>query len=202
MKNLYIFVFVLFIGHFCFAENIIPAKSRQNRADFLDPYIKEGAVGAEIGVAGGSFSYHFLLPKNPKKLFLIDPWTDAGIPRTIDQSKDALLNFQTKMYQYVAKLFEEYPNVEVVRMTSDDAVVLFEDNYFDYVYIDGEHSYRAVYCDLTNYYSKVKPGGYLIGDDYGWRGVKPAVRDFLNLYKDKCKFVDAKAGQFVIRKIR
>lgn len=110
-------------------------------------------------------------------------------------------------YAYVSEVFAPYQNVKILRKKSEDAFMLFTDNYFDYVYIDGEHSYDAVTRDLTNYFPKVKVGGYLIGDDYGWEGIAPAVQAFLKLHRNDCIFLDdpyagRTGGQFAIKKIK
>ena len=42
---------------------------------------------------------------------------------------------------------------------------LFADEAFDIVYLDGSHTYEAVYRDLTLSMRLVKPGGILCGDD-------------------------------------
>ena len=56
----------------------------------------------------------------------------------------------------------------------------------DWIYIDGDHSYEACIKDLNNAKEIVKPGGLIIGDDYGWpdakwqkKGVTKAVNEFL-----------------------
>jgi predicted O-methyltransferase YrrM len=65
---------------------------------------------------------------------------------------------------------------------------LFSDEYFDFIYIDGNHSYDAVKDDLTKWYPKLKKGGLIAGDDYSKLaeeklfnynfGVKRAVDEF------------------------
>jgi cephalosporin hydroxylase len=62
-----------------------------------------------------------------------------------------------------------------------EAAAEFADEYFDWIYIDGNHQYEFVLLDLESYYPKVKAGGSIVGDDYGvegwWRGgVTRAVR--------------------------
>ena len=39
---------------------------------------------------------------------------------------------------------------------SESASKKFNDDYFDYIYIDGEHSFKAVYDDLTYWFPKLK----------------------------------------------
>jgi hypothetical protein len=186
---------------------IPPTDNRTERAKFVNSLIKPGDIGAEIGVASGVFAYHVLMKQQPSKLYLIDPWqyglqSDMELDPTPE--KQVFRDFD---YKNVVDLFKPYPNIEVIRMKSEDAVVLFTDDYFDYVYIDGEHSYAAVTRDLNNYFSKVKVGGYLIGDDYGWTGVMDAVQDFIKSHENELLFGDdpyagRTGGQFVIKRLR
>lgn len=46
----------------------------------------------------------------------------------------------------------------------------------DYLYIDADHSYDAVRADLAAWVPHVKPGGLILGDDYG-SGLYPGVQD-------------------------
>jgi predicted O-methyltransferase YrrM len=75
----------------------------------------------------------------------------------------------------------------VHRARSVDAASSFPDAYFDWIYIDGDHSYEGVTADLAAWRSKVKPGGCISGDDYmtggAWFGdsVKRAVDEFVAL---------------------
>lgn len=50
--------------------------------------------------------------------------------------------------------------------TKDYVISTFSDSYFDFVYIDGDHSYAGAKADLRNYYAKVKRGGVIAGHDY------------------------------------
>jgi predicted O-methyltransferase YrrM len=56
---------------------------------------------------------------------------------------------------------------------------LYEDEYFDIVYIDGAHDYDSVKNDIQSWLPKVKPGGFICGDDYctSWPGVYEAVNE-------------------------
>ena len=70
---------------------------------------------------------------------------------------------------------------KIINESSDTAHSHFIDNSIDVVYIDSNHSYDFVYNDITQYYKKIKPGGFLTGHDYNnaWPGVKQAVNIFL-----------------------
>ena len=54
----------------------------------------------------------------------------------------------------------------------------------DILFIDGDHSYQGVINDFSLYHNLVKPGGYVIFDDYNdyehSPEVKPAVNDLVN----------------------
>ncbi len=195
-------LFLLFV---CSTGFAVPANDgRIERAQCISSFLRPGAIGAEIGVENGIFSYYVLLPKTPEKLYLIDPW-QYGLGYSDGVTYFDGQEARDLRYQQVVECFAPYKNVEVLRMKSHDAAALFPDGYFDYVYIDGEHSYLGVWSDLTDYYPKVKPGGLIMGDDYGWTGVAPAVQDFVNLHAGECLFINdpyQSAGQYVIRKLK
>ncbi|MFT4176284.1 MAG: class I SAM-dependent methyltransferase [Luteolibacter sp.] len=48
----------------------------------------------------------------------------------------------------------------------------------DLIYIDGSHEEDDVYQDLTSYWDLLRPGGILLGDDWGWDGVRMAAERF------------------------
>lgn len=79
----------------------------------------------------------------------------------------------------------------------------FDDGYFDWVYIDGNHHYDFVKEDLELSRTKVKEGGIIAGDDYWWgkhegQPVKRAVEEFVteNGLRDRLEVV---GSQYVIR---
>ena len=51
---------------------------------------------------------------------------------------------------------------KLFRMTFDDAIDLFEDASFDFIYIDGDHSTKAVMEDFLLVLPLVKKGGNCI----------------------------------------
>jgi hypothetical protein len=190
----------------CFA-GAPPDDGRVQRAQYVSSLIKPGDIGAEIGVCYGVFAYHVLLKRNPSKLYLIDPW-EYGLQADMELNPTAeKQSVKDAQYYAVCDYFSPYDCVEIIRLKSEDAVSLFENDYFNYVYIDGEHSYAAVTRDLENYFPKVKVNGYLIGDDYGWTGIMPAVQDFLKRHQEECLFLEDPylgntGGQFAIQRLQ
>ncbi len=78
-------------------------------------------------------------------------------------------------------------NIEIIRKSSLSAFILINDNSLDFVFIDGDHSYKAVKEDISLWVTKVKNSGFFIGDDYhiSSPGVIQAVDEFClkNNYK-------------------
>lgn len=68
------------------------------------------------------------------------------------------------------------------KKTSDEAVSDYADEYFDFIFIDGLHTYEQVLIDCKNFYSKVKVGGIFAGHDYNTiYDVRRAVDEFAKL---------------------
>ena len=123
-----------------------------SRVDFFR-MLKDGGVGGEIGVANGDFSQVMLDKSKPKKIHLIDRW-------------DMPSNDGPGRHKRVVKKFDNNPCVEIHKLQSDEAVKLFPDQYFDWLYIDGAHRYPNVLSDLQLYHSKVKDDGFVFCHDF------------------------------------
>ena len=63
-------------------------------------------------------------------------------------------------------------------MPSLDAAKKFKNGSIDFLFIDGDHSYKAVKADLKAWYPKVKKGGVMCGHDYPQLGVQKAINEF------------------------
>jgi hypothetical protein len=181
--------------------------SKHPRGPILNNMPKEG-IGIEIGVWQGGFSDLLLHWTQPKEMHLVDPFEtvhdddhEGAFYHGDDQNMD-------QAYIFVRSRFaREIADGRVIlwRAKSQDIADQFEDNYFDWIYIDGDHSYEAVKRDLDLYLPKLKPGGWLVGDDYGavhewWGdGIMRAVMD--TLAENENIALDAViGGQFVIFK--
>lgn len=89
-----------------------------------------------------------------------------------------------------------YEYFNFIQYDSKYSHVLYTDNSLDFIFIDGDHSFKGCYEDLINFYPKVKKGKLLAGHDYtkkGQPGVVMAVDSFrksmrLDLYVYTNKF--------------
>ena len=145
--------------------------------------------GVEVGVWRGNYSRIILDKWNGKKLWLIDCWEQQDF--TIYQ--DALNANHTNQYLNVCLTLEKFQHswdrVGLLKLFSEQAVKLFEDESLDFVYIDANH-HTGVQKDLEIWYPKVKPGGIFAGHDY-IDGVGPGNNPVLvksvvdNFFSDK-----------------
>lgn len=152
----------------------------------------------------GEFSKRILSVVKPERLHLIDPWIKGeGLFGNQAVSEQAVVDAR---YARVREQFAEEiatDQVRIHRNLSDEISDEFEDSYFDWIYIDGNHLYEYVKQDLELYYPKVKDGGYLTGDDYGiegwWEnGIQKAVDEFVSQSPEL--ILEVKGTQFIIRK--
>jgi len=67
--------------------------------------------------------------------------------------------------EFTQRLESVKDHYKLNRMTSNDAVKLYEDGSIDFLLIDGDHSYQGVYDDIVNYLPKMRSGGLIVGDD-------------------------------------
>lgn len=176
--------------------------------EWLLKRLPKRAVCAEIGVYQGRFSELILRIARPRKLHLIDPWKYETDP-SYDGNFMGGLKGQSQarmdaMYETVVKVFKS-KRVDVHRAASAACSSLFPDNYFDWIYIDGNHQYQFVKQDLKLYFPKVKSGGFVAGDDYDrgpnhWSkdGVKRAVDEFVD--NGLCQKIVIDKHQFLLKK--
>lgn len=187
-------------------------ENSESSRDFLLQKMPKRSICAEIGVNKGDFSERILEIVQPKKLHLIDPWKleqsevyDESYygKKTVEDQ-----NAMDKRFKDVMNRFEkEIKNNQIVidRGYSETILQDFQNGYFDWIYVDGNHLYEFVKKDLELCYLKVKTSGYITGDDYnegGWweGGVKKAVDEFISNNK-KIKLIEIKANQFILQKL-
>jgi hypothetical protein len=126
-------------------------------------------IGIELGVAEGIFAERIFSSGKFKHLFGVDMYVD---------------HHNTEEYKAVLKKIGLLSNYKLLRMSFTEAYDLFEDNFFDFVYVDGyagngEEGGTTIFTWLR----KVKLGGVLAGDDYdlkNWPLVVQAVNELCN----------------------
>jgi len=181
-------------------------KQRRNKI-FLLKMMSKNSVCAEIGVFLGDFSAQILKYVEPKQLYLIDPWNnnEGMLKKKITTPTLWTQDIRDKQYQLVKKKFDNNPCIIIVREKSEIFLESLEDNFLDWVYIDGDHSTEAVLKDLKLSLKKVKSGGYITGDDISfdedakntYKAVGKAVTSFLNAAP--VELILIKNNQYIIK---
>lgn len=135
---------------------------------------KENIIGLEIGVCLGENIVR-LMEKCPHILFMdgIDPY--LGYKTGGIELSQELMDWQFDIATYNLC---EYDNVHLHRMTSVEWSKHVLDETYDFIFIDGDHTYAAVIQDLNTWYPKLKVGGIFAGHDYDEGVVKSALEEF------------------------
>ena len=178
--------------------------ANEDRRSFLLRGLPKNAVCAEIGVWKGDFAQRILAVTQPRDLHLIDPWLymPTFTRRFYGGLEAKSQSDMERVYQGVVQRFQGLRNVHLHRATSAAAAATFDDAHFDWVYIDGDHSYDQVLHDLCAWVPKTKAGGLVAGDDVHWPGedgtkpVRRAVQDFLT--RHRVDEIMIKNNQFII----
>ena len=138
----------------------------------------------EVGVFE-SQNFRRMIESGPKIAVGVDLWMRDGNPAVNDS--DFSQGKLEEQYHYFLSIMKENPFVRLCRQYSVDAAKNFPDEYFDLIYIDGDHTYEGCKQDLEAWWPKVKRGGFFTGDDYSDRlaprtgiefGVIKAVNEF------------------------
>ncbi len=124
-------------------------------------------VGSLAGFSTKVFARHF------KKVFSIDPYSPGYDDANDKNSDDFRLRIAKDLFTV---RFVDEPHVVQYREPSATGCARFADRSLDFVYLDGSHTYDDVDLDIRSWRPKIKPGGFLAGDDYSWEGVERAVK--------------------------
>jgi spermidine synthase len=119
-----------------------------NREELLK-HMPKNATCAEIGILHCDFSQRILEITKPRRLHLVD--------------------IEERAIQIAKERFPREISSEQVHVhlgDSGDVVLSMGDNYFDWIYIDGDHSYAGVKRDLEAARRTLKLGGLIALNDY------------------------------------
>lgn len=136
-----------------------------NRIEMLGR-LPQGGIVAEIGTYQGDFARAILDIMTPEKLLLAD------VTFSLCRS-DVLADPRVERHEGLSVPFLQ---------SSADAS-------FDMIYVDADHGYDAVRADIAAAAPKVKPGGYLIFNDFA-RIIRPGF-GVLGVHQAVCEFAAA-----------
>ena len=163
---------------------------------------------AEVGVWKGEFAEAILRHSSTiREYYLIDPW--AKLP---DWNKP--WNVEPEVFEAVYSEMDERTRFasekrRILRGRTKDVSPQIPDESIDLAYIDGDHTLRGITIDLIKMWPKIKPGGFIGGDDFTaspWQHderFEPTLVCPLSVYFAEAMdapFVVLPFNQFVIRK--
>ena len=121
-------------------EQLENCKVFSSREKILEVLPKNG-ICAELGTANGVLSHQILDINKPKKLILVDLLLQKELPIEPDV-------------------------VESIEGDSVEVMNQFEDDYFDWIFIDTEHTEEQTNKELQVCKNKIKHDGYIALHDY------------------------------------
>jgi hypothetical protein len=132
-----------------------------------------GKIGAELGVQVGNFSRHLIQNSNCDRFYSIDKW--GG-----DRGHDG-----TEYTAAVNNLKEFGERSKIIRSSFHDALPMFKNEYFDFVYIDGyAHTGQEEGETISSWWRKVKSGGCFAGHDY-YKPQFPLTYEYVNKFVEE-----------------
>lgn len=157
------------------------------------------SVIAEVGVDEGEFTEELLRVVNPRKLHLIDAWAGGRYPDQLAGIVAA--RFKDQIARGV---------VEINRGFSDEVLATFPDEYFDWLYVDTNHSFETTRKELAVAAKKVKEGGIIAGHDFltydfaggCMYGVVEAVHEFVCLNDWEFVYLTSESNRYISYAIR
>ena len=139
-------------------------QSFETREEMMSYLVKPKSKILEVGVFRGKFA-RFLRSLEPTELHLVDPFEGNLCSGDADGINIECIDGE-QAFQEVQKLFRDDMQVHIHRGWSPQALEMFPDEYFDLVYLDGDHTYKGISKDLEMAYRVVRDGGYICGHDY------------------------------------
>jgi predicted O-methyltransferase YrrM len=159
----------------------------------------------ELGSMVGMSSY--VIASVAEHLDCVDLWSDnqdhlKHDPRQAQVYK--IYGSQLNMFAEFnrnCKEFIESGKITMYRGNTMDMANSFEDESFDIVFIDADHSYEGFNRDFELYYNKPRPGGLFMFHDYDddmWTGIKKVCDE--KVIAGKIQIVEKRERVAVFRK--
>lgn len=122
-------------------------------------------TSVEVGAYRGDFSAEMISALQPVEHIAVDQykWSEHMIsaPGPEFQNQQTL----NTLAQQVSNRMQGLGH-KLIRGSSVDVAMGFDDETLDVVYLDGDHTYDGVNFDIQAWLPKVKSGGYICGHDY------------------------------------
>lgn len=151
------------------------------KADILD-HVKPNSIGVELGVAEGKFTEQLILKNKLLHVYSIDSWDNlrCSIDPNVVHNEEEYKKTLTRLDIYKDRN-------SILRMTFESASTLFPDEYFDFVFIDGDPTTGENKGNtIEKWIPKVKKDGVIAGSNYHLD--YPKLKEFLDNFVKQHKY--------------
>ena len=134
------------------------------------------------------------------KLYCIDPWEDYNDYPEYKEKQDSI--YETFIGNVERSGVKD--KITINRGYSNTELLKFDNEFFDIIYIDGNHEPEYVLEDGILSFRKLKVGGIMIFDDYGWGGpdlTQRGIDAFVSGYHKRISVLGLKESQLFIKKL-
>jgi len=133
--------------------------------------------GVEIGVNEGDNIFKIAESNSKLKIYGVDPYKVQKENTLYEKNINEEYNDESLsiIKRKILKESLKYPNLKIIIDRSDNASKQFDKESIDFVFIDGDHSYKSVKNDINCWEPKVQEDGLIMGHDYNWGDVARAV---------------------------
>ena len=145
-------------------EIIGPCKTREDIAMLCETQ-NQNMRGIELGVARGKYSLR--IHNYFDHFWCVDKWNDAR--HGLEEYNSLNKHIKNK----------NISNITILREDFNSAVKLFEDNFFNFIFLDGyAKDKKQMRHNIDTWFKKLNPGGIFSGHDFQYPGVRQVADEF------------------------
>jgi predicted O-methyltransferase YrrM len=151
---------------------LFPQNSLKGLYDLIQEHITPETKMVEVGSFSGVSSELFAL--HCKEINCVDRWEEYH-----EINSPEIIEGERRFDELMVK----YSNIKKIKLSSEEASNMFENESLDFVYIDAAHDYENVKKDILYWLPKIKLNGIMAGHDICIDSVSKAVREIFGISK-------------------
>ena len=172
-----------------FWTEIIPVSDPPVKLNYLEIGTYQGANAMTFEALYGQH--------NDTQIHCIDPWENYD---EYDEYKESQ-NENYKAFLSNISRAKSLHKYYIHRGYSNEVIPQFADDFFDVIYVDGNHQPQFIMEDAVLSFTKLKVGGYLVFDDYNWDQASKGIDTFYEAYQKNLEFVACVNFQIFFKKV-